>query len=548
MSDAEKSSGMENGEPSVRGIGKTRNNNLNFIQFAAALLVIYSHAFPIARGSNVGELLKDLTNSAHSFGNLAVAVFFIISGFLVSDSYERSQSFLRYMKARVLRIFPGLIGVISISVLVLGPCVTTLSPRDYFSSQQTWEYWKNLFLNPLYWELPGVFTRNLYSASVNGSLWTIPYQFGLYVGLGLLGMAGLLRYRKVNLALFILFCFLHLFPDNRLLAHDVRFLNLMVSDWLTLSMYFTAGMCAYAYRDSIRLTAYGALLAVGGILMSIFCGAGYFIATAVFGTYLILYVGYALRPVQLRLASLSYGIYIYGFPVQQLWTHIFGGSMNPYLNMLLSIPCVLILAWLSEILIEKPAMKLRDVTIIPENVRIAVQKVRGRWLNLVQRCVLLTQRTVIVSLIAMLVAGYALTIYTPSGFNFDNRRINDGRWMVRGWYEQDVNQSFRFVSNESELRISQPMGAEMLIIEGFLPDNFDDVRSVSVYMNGALRIDNMPLEHGQSFSIDVPLSSWSSLIPQELRVRLVFDAAHKPEPGNMDIRVLSGCITSIYVK
>ena len=65
-----------------------RNNNFDFIRFIAASMVIYSHAFPLSRG-NDGELLKDITNGQWSFGSLAVAVFFVISGFLISQSYDR---------------------------------------------------------------------------------------------------------------------------------------------------------------------------------------------------------------------------------------------------------------------------------------------------------------------------------------------------------------------------------------------------------------------------------------------------------------------------
>ena len=97
-----------------------RNNNFDFIRFIAASMVIYSHAFPLSRG-NDGELLKDITNGQWSFGSLAVAVFFVISGFLISQSYDRKNQPLNFIKARILRIFPGLIVVILLSALVLGP-------------------------------------------------------------------------------------------------------------------------------------------------------------------------------------------------------------------------------------------------------------------------------------------------------------------------------------------------------------------------------------------------------------------------------------------
>ena len=101
----------------VRNIGQVcegRRNNFDFIRFVATSMVIYSHAFSLSAG-NGGELLNDLTGGQWSFGSLAVAIFFVISGFLISQSYYRSNAPLVFVKARILRIFPALAVVLLLS-------------------------------------------------------------------------------------------------------------------------------------------------------------------------------------------------------------------------------------------------------------------------------------------------------------------------------------------------------------------------------------------------------------------------------------------------
>lgn len=138
-----------------------RKNNLDFIRFVAAALVIYSHAFLV---SCVGrhDPLAEATNGAWYIGILCVACFFVISGFLIAQSYDRSNNPAKFIKARLLRILPGFVLVIVLSTFVLCPIITTLPLGEYFVHSQTWQYLKSVFMYPLYWDLPGVFENNIY--------------------------------------------------------------------------------------------------------------------------------------------------------------------------------------------------------------------------------------------------------------------------------------------------------------------------------------------------------------------------------------------------
>ena len=365
-----------------------KTNNLNAIQFFMSVLVIYSHAFSLGAATIDGEVIKWLTGTRYSAGSLAVAVLFIVSGFLVSASYENSRSVIQYFKNRVFRIFPGLVAVVAACVFILGPCVTTLSTKAYFESPETRIYLKNVLLYPIRWNLPGVFASNAYPNSVNGALWTLPHQFSLYIFLGVLGFLGLLRHKNTSLLCFTVFAFAHV---THLSGGKLQgILNSYGMTWdatLYLGMYFSAGMVAYAYRDVLRLTKKGAVTAALGLLFAWFVAKEHFISTSVFGTYLILYLAYCTKPIRFGVEHLSFGLYIYGFPVQQTITFLFGGKVSPWLNMAIALPCALLCAWLSDLCVERPAIKLKKyLTVrkwIPGKVFALWDKLYGRWLAVV---------------------------------------------------------------------------------------------------------------------------------------------------------------------
>ena len=135
----------------------TRNNNLDLIRLIAAAMVIWSHAYPIVLGKGAEQPLTALTAGQLSMGDLGVAIFFVISGFLVSQSMFRLNDLTGYAKARILRIFPGLIFCILLSILLIGPLFTTLSTAEYLTNNQTYNYLIATttlnFLSPF---LPGV--------------------------------------------------------------------------------------------------------------------------------------------------------------------------------------------------------------------------------------------------------------------------------------------------------------------------------------------------------------------------------------------------------
>src|SRR5690606_29965057 len=157
-----------------------------FIRLSAAIAVIYAHSYPLT--SSFEDPLKNFSSDKISFGSLAVAIFFIISGLLISQSFHRSD-LLKFTVARILRIYHALVVITLLSVFILGPVFTNFSWSSYFTDRMTLKYLFNVFSIRIQHHLPGVFENNYYPNTVNGSLWTLPIEIACY---GLIASIGLL--------------------------------------------------------------------------------------------------------------------------------------------------------------------------------------------------------------------------------------------------------------------------------------------------------------------------------------------------------------------
>ncbi|MGH8032428.1 MAG: acyltransferase family protein, partial [Luteimonas sp.] len=108
-----------------------RQNNFDSVRILAAAAVIYGHAHPLTA-------TPDLVFFGNTIQSFAVKVFFIVSGYLVARSWASDPQPLRYLAKRGLRIFPGLLLCLALTVLVLGPMVTSLPLAVYFND--AWRY------------------------------------------------------------------------------------------------------------------------------------------------------------------------------------------------------------------------------------------------------------------------------------------------------------------------------------------------------------------------------------------------------------------------
>lgn len=319
----------------------SREHNFNFIRLATSIFVIYSHAFT----------LTGYEKNAF-FAGISVNVFFTLSGFLISASFERSKSLYQFFVSRALRIYPALIVVILVTALVIGPLFTTDSLKSYFTNIEVLKYLTNVTSLRIQHSLPGVFANNHFPDFVNGSLWTLPIVLLCYA---ILALTGMLVKRKVLTAIAILIPVIIFIYFHPYMIQKARYFNNV--------FYFLVGGLCYLVRGKIILDYRLALIMVAIFVANRLYSAGplHLIVSAVSCTYVVMFIAFIkndyLKKIT-RHGDYSYGLYIWAFPVQQILVLKFP-NWNPYQNFSLAFAITLVLAMLSWHLVEKKAIALK---------------------------------------------------------------------------------------------------------------------------------------------------------------------------------------------
>jgi peptidoglycan/LPS O-acetylase OafA/YrhL len=348
------------------------SNNLNILRFIAASNVTYQHTYPLV--FNIGYGVDFFANFV-----MPVRLFFLISGFLITKSYIKNPNIFQYVKNRLLRIFPGLFICLLFIVLIIGPLCTSLSLKEYFLSKKVWDYlFNNMFLN-IDFILPGVFENNIYKNAVNGSLWTIPIEASCYLLVAFFGITSLIKNNKIIILLFlIIFCYyvmitIFAFPIPNLSPRFFKNINNVLC-----LMYFFIGMLFYLNFEKIKFNhKIGILSCV--LYVTILCLDLKFnirnnmvklINEIIIFPYMIFYFAFFTN-LKLKFLKnfgnkydLSYGIYIYSFPIQQALMHFFNNQISFWHHFLLSYAVAIFLAFLSFKFVEKPCLDLKNKFII----------------------------------------------------------------------------------------------------------------------------------------------------------------------------------------
>lgn len=294
----------------------------DLMRLAAALLVVVSHTFPMT-----GQPALSI-RGVEDFGALGVSIFFVISGFLVAGSYQRDPK--TYLLKRILRIEPGLIASLILTVVVLA-FVTTAPQAEYWRGAAPYVV-RNALLYPTTYALPGVFQDAPMAGVVNGVLWTLRLEFSCYLLLMLVranlklvvGLAALCAGAWLGVA----------FTTAEWGADPVTRIAFLVG---RNGFLFFAGAALWLSRAKVPLW-------LGGVSAVAFPFVGPLaLPTAVIG----------LSRAGKLPADLSYGVYIYAFPIQQQL------ALMGQLTVITGVLAVLPFAALSWFLVEKPAMKLK---------------------------------------------------------------------------------------------------------------------------------------------------------------------------------------------
>ena len=336
-----------------------RNNAFDSIRLFAASAVIISHSFALTSGSDLTEPLFRLTRGQATIGLSAVGIFFIVSGLLISMSFDRSKTAARFALNRALRLFPGLWVCVLLTVFVLGPVLTMLPLSDYVSDKQTWGFLGALVFWPFSSGMGGMFPDNPYPHAVNGSLWTLKYEVVFYIGGAILLLTGRWRRALVLLAWGVSMVATILLRD----PHQHSGLLYHVAQLLWLFRFYGAGMLCYLYRDRVPLhTGFGWLAAFGVVVAM--ATPLFAEALALGGAYTVLILAFHAPRWFKRLTrrgDMSYGVYIYAFPIQQALVPFSLSFRSPaFANIALSFPLILLLAWLSWRLVEAPALRFKQ--------------------------------------------------------------------------------------------------------------------------------------------------------------------------------------------
>lgn len=330
---------------------KKENNNIDIFRVVAACMVIWGHAYVLSPENGKIDLISILL-PGDSSGSLAVKIFFFLSGLVVTNSLLIKKDPVAFIVARFFRIWPALILTCFIVAFVIGPVLSTLTIKEYFSADNNvFSYVMNNSLLKTQYSLPGVFHSNAYPITVNGSLWTIPYEVYAYSLLLALYFIGVLKYKLFNV-LFLLAITIESFSSEKIIFTWVH----SNPEVPMLAVCFSFGSILAIYKDVISVDVYTpcALLLAYYLLI----GNDYAIYLSYASIFLfILYISSTHAVLKLKPKfDISYGIYLWGFPVQQIIAQFFlakGIFFNQCLSLLLSI----ILGFLSWYLCEKHFIK-----------------------------------------------------------------------------------------------------------------------------------------------------------------------------------------------
>lgn len=340
----------------------SRENNFDVLRLTAASLVLVSHSFPLT-----GHTDPFIPIVGNSLGALGVEIFFAISGFLVAKSWFTDPRMRAFAFKRALRIMPGLIVAAAFTAFVIGALFTSLGTGTYLTSGGTYGYvarnW-SLFAINLY--LPGVFESNVYPGAVNGSMWTLPLEACAYGFLATLGVVGLLRRPRAILVVLALL----LVVTSPIAGID---LNTSATPGgvdggkfelgLQLIAMFMTGTALYLFRDRVSLHPFLFASAIAAFFAS--RDSDFYSTVAILTIpYVVLFLAYwrpsRIAEILTRPGDLSYGIYIYAFPIQQSVAHVWGGTFPAVAMMAIAFPITYLVALASWRFVERPALGFKQ--------------------------------------------------------------------------------------------------------------------------------------------------------------------------------------------
>ncbi|CAN7174539.1 acyltransferase [Pseudorhodoferax sp. LjRoot39] len=333
---------------------ESHDNNYTLVRLVLAASVIYFHSFALTGATGHVDPILELLWPVTDVGGLAVKLFFLLSGLFVTQSLHKNPDVLGFVLKRFLRIWPGYFVCLLVTA-ILAVIVTGQDARWYYlKSQGLYDYVLRNSIFKLTWQVDGLLATNRLP-TINGPIHTLPMEAKMYALLACLGAAGILRTSGriaatgiAALALALLLDALGGFPNG-----------FFDADWsLGAGLMFLTGVVLYGVSAWLKPALWQGM----ALLPALVWGSGvvYFIAFYAFAIWLMLMLGQAealgrlLRPHQ----DWSYGIYIYGWPSQQIVLALVSQTLHPHVLSALALGLATVFAAWSWRLVEKPAIDL----------------------------------------------------------------------------------------------------------------------------------------------------------------------------------------------
>lgn len=350
----------------IPGMDLSRENSFDSLRLVAAMTVLVGHSyelpFPAQSHGMHGDPLQRFVG-VDTLAAVGVIMFFAISGYLVTLSLLRTRSLGQFVAKRCLRIFPALWVFVPIAIL-WGAALSSLDYIDYMRHPQTLAYLKNAYLN-LQGGLPGVFSENPIPDGFNGSLWTLPIEFKLYIVLVALGLLSK-RYLQIALvalgvALYTLTCwhFFHAPVMRTAYFHTPSLFIIKLA-----SVFFLGSVLAVWKLEAWLSWKLGIVLTVALCVLSArqpFLQYYLWLPFAISVGYTTIALGLAVPEFCesiTRHGDFSYGIYLWAFPVQQTLIQLLR-PIDVLPLILFSTLLTIGLAVTSWFVVEKPALRLK---------------------------------------------------------------------------------------------------------------------------------------------------------------------------------------------
>lgn len=345
-------------------------NNFDLLRLLLAITVIYSHCYVIYFGKTIDtEPFMKLSHNQMDLGGLAANCFFIISGFLITRSYERSE-FSTYLFNRIVRIYPGYFVAFLISLLVVGP-VSTINASHPFGEWLV--YYDDLDIRMSVKRLltiqkpvaPGGFKDLRLQAMVNEPLWTIQYEFISYLVLPVVIFLGAKSNRLAAVSLFFIGYAILLLQDH---AHVLLWKS-YTGTYITqpafyprFLTYFFSGSLFYLFREHIQYRMSLVILSLGGLFLACTTWPVINLIMPIGGSYLLFCLAYhpSMRFHNFaKWGDLSYGTYLYAWPVQQMILYFTPFKLGPIRLFILTLPFTLLVAYMSWHCVEKVFLNMK---------------------------------------------------------------------------------------------------------------------------------------------------------------------------------------------